>query len=225
MHPPLWPSARPTRAGPGPGREQPARRATFALRPGTARSCGSRFFFPPSCGPKDVRTRTPGRLRDRNGFTLDSATGALGFPTRDRDRADTDVGAALRSFLHRAAPSFATGPLPASNHRHRGAHESPPDAPPGHLRDRNGVATGSVTSGLGIATVWVSSLWNLCHDSLTAPIPRLRGDGSVSSPDSSGNTFVIATVSPRLRHQCHPVSQSGSRPYRLRCCGSSATIH
>lgn len=49
----------------------------------------------------------PRRLRDRNGITRDSATAALGFRTRDRDRTGSVAVEALRRFIHRLRPKRA----------------------------------------------------------------------------------------------------------------------
>lgn len=69
----------------------------------------SRWCFVP--GP-------PRRLRDRNGITTDSATAALGFRTRDRDRTGSVAVEALRRFIHRLrpkrAPHVLRGAVPGS---------------------------------------------------------------------------------------------------------------
>jgi hypothetical protein len=91
---------------------------------GTTRSLGGRFHVPSSPVPMMVfRTRTPERPSRSQRCHHSSVTSVIRFPTRDRDRADTDVVGALPRLLNHAAPSCATGPLSASNHLHRGTSQ------------------------------------------------------------------------------------------------------
>src|ERR1019366_977258 len=100
----------------------------------------------------------PRRLRDRNGITTDSATAALGFRSRDRDRTGSVAVEALRRFIHRLRPKRAAyvlrGAVPGSrgeraqavvpkpstrSPRTSGVHQGragrpPPGRPPDHPR-------------------------------------------------------------------------------------------
>jgi hypothetical protein len=112
-------------------------------------------------------------------------------------------------------------------------------------RDAFGIATGSArtqrlrTLGfpLGIAIVPIPMLGGLCDRSSIALIHGSRRDlalrqticiaGPLKSPPGGtcGDTFAIATVSPRLSDQRQTVSDWGSPPYGCGCCGSAAAIH
>src|ERR1035438_838803 len=100
----------------------------------------------------------PRRFRDRNGITTDSATAALGFRSRDRDRTGSVAVEALRRFIHRLRPKRAAyvlrGAVPGSrgeraqavvpkpstrSPRTSGVHQGragrpPPEHPPDHPR-------------------------------------------------------------------------------------------
>lgn len=151
-------------------RRRLARRRRLS-RPGTTRSRGGRLLLPSSSCPNGASYAD-----SRDAFAIATVSARtqrlrpLGFPTRNRDRADAYVGGSLRPFLNRTDPWFTTGPSPASNHLHRGTSQ-------------------------------------------------------VSSRGTCGDTYAIATVSPRLRDQRQTVSYSRSPPYWFGCCGRAAAIH
>jgi hypothetical protein len=91
---------------------------------------------------------------------------SLGFPTRDRDRTGFVAVEALQRFTNRADPRLETGRL-----------WFPPEAALEHLRDRNAVSTGSVTS---TAMVPCGGTSEDTHSALTSGVQtRSEAEGKI----------------------------------------------
>jgi hypothetical protein len=120
----------------------------------------------------------------------------LGFSTRDRDYADTDVGEVLRPSLDRADLAFTTGLRPASNDLHRGTFKSPPGAPPGTPSRSTRCHRGSVTGATRFRTrdrncMAMVAVEELQHFTTAAPLGTpscsLRGQHGLIHEQCSGH--------------------------------------
>ncbi len=153
-----------------------------------------------------------------SGFQLGIATGQIPMSWALCDRSSTALIPRSRLDLALRQTIYIAGPLKSPPEAHR---VTPSRSPRRHYASLTSVTRFPTRDHHRMGLVAVEGLQQFIH----------RADPSLETGrlwfpprGSSGNTFVIATVSPRLRDWPHTVSDSGSRPYRLRCCGSSATV-